>query len=186
MHRREAGFWSKCYGLALGSLFLIAYSVGSAVGVDSTSSATYYAQVNAMVAVSATSDAINATSDAISWEIKPTITGVYTKTQILHIVANTDWSLILKDLDSSSNGCMMEWISSGYGSKRLSKPVKVSTDREVALPNTSERPIAEGKMTGSEGVDVQVTFTQEITQEDVPLLDGTIYRKVVAFVGRKH
>lgn len=179
MRRREAGFRSKFYGLALSYLFLVAYTTEIAGGTDSTSTTTICAQVNAKVEVSAA-------SGDLSWEIKPAFPGIYTKTQILHIKANTDWSLIAKDLDTGSSGCMVEWTCSGYGSKRLSKPVKVYIDREVTLPNTNEQPLAYGKSTGSKGVDVRVIFTQEITCEDSPHLYGTIYRKNFAFVGRNN
>jgi hypothetical protein len=76
---------------------------------------------------------------------------------------------------------MRVWTGNGYGAKKLSSPMRVSADREVALPN--DQPIVEGKRTDSNGVDVQVTFTQEITSEDARLTEGTVYRKDVAFVG---
>ncbi len=135
---------------------------------------TIYAQIKPRVAVSAS-------DDALSWNISPKSPGIYTKTEKLNIKANTDWQLTVKDEDSYSKGYMMEWTKDGYGAKRLSKPMKIIADKETVLPN--DQPITLGNRTGNNGIDIQVTFIQEVTSEDLPLPDGAIYRKVVAFVG---
>lgn len=61
--------------------------------------------------------------------------------------------------------------------------MKVSADKEVILQSVDSQPIKEGTRTGGQGVDVQVTFTQEVTSDDEPLSQGKVYRKVVTFTG---
>ena len=156
-------------------LLLLACLIGDAIVAESSSTTIINAQVKARVVV-------YAPDNALSWEIRPSAPGIYTKTQILNVKANTDWQLGVKDGDSDAGVSMREWSGSGYGDQKLSLPMKVSADGEVMPIDASELPIAEGKMTGGKGVDVQVTFEQEVTPED--LLKGEkTYRKEVTFVG---
>lgn len=65
----------------------------------------------------------------------------------------------------------------------LANRMKISADKEVILRSTDSLPIKVGTRTGGQGVDVQVTFTQEVTSKDKPLPQGGVYRKVVTFTG---
>lgn len=160
--------------LALGLLILIVFPIGTLL--LSTDTTVIHAQVKEKVVVSAP-------SNAISWEISPKSAGLYTKTNIINIKANTNWLLTVKDADAVPEGYMLEWTGERYGSKRLSNRMKVSADKEVILPNIEGLPIKKGTITGDQGVNVQVVFTQEVTTEDEPLTDGSVYRKTVTFVG---
>jgi hypothetical protein len=164
----------KPYNLALGLLILIVFPIGTLLlSADTT---TIHAQVKEKVVVSAP-------GNTISWEINPKSAGLYTKTNIINIKANTDWLLTVKDADAIPEGYMLEWTGERYGSKRLSNRMKVSADKEVILPNIEGLPIKEGTITGEQGVNVQVVFTQGVTTEDEPLPEGNVYRKTITFVG---
>jgi hypothetical protein len=153
----------------------LACLIVDAIVAESSSTTSINAQIKARVVV-------NAPDNALSWEISPSAPGIYTKTQILHIKANTDWQLGVKDGDSDAGGSMREWSGSGYGEQKLSLPMRVSADREVVPLDGSELPIAEGKMTGGKGINVQVTFEQVVTPDDL-LKGGKTCRKEVTFVG---
>ncbi len=183
MFRKRADFWNederfwckgKPYSLVMGLVILIVCPMGALLLSSSTT--TIHAQVKEKVEVSAP-------DDALSWEINPKSPGIYTKTLILKVKANTDWQLTVKDTDSASAGYMREWVGERYGAKKLIDRMKVSADKVATLSNIDSLPIKEGTRTGDQGVEVQVTFTQEVTAEDEPLPDGEVYRKVVTFMG---
>jgi hypothetical protein len=176
IYRREAGLRvkGKPYSSVLCILFLTVSYIGGAIAIESAATTTIHAQVMAKVVVTAP-------SDALSWEINPVFPGIYSKTQMLKVKANTDWQLTVRDTDS--DGYMREWIGHRYGLKMLANRMRVSADKEVILRSIDSPPIIVGTKTGGQGVDVQVTFTQEVTSKDEPLPQGEVYRKVVTFTG---
>jgi hypothetical protein len=178
MYRKDEGLWGngKPYSIELTLLFLIVCFVGGTIAAESIGITTIHAQVKAKVVVSAP-------DDALSWDINPKSVGIYTKTQVINVKANTDWQLTVRDADFASGGYMREWTGDRYGSETLLNPMRVAADEEVILPNPRNMPIKEGKITGGQGVDVQVTFMQEVTAKDKPLPGDNVYRKVVTFVG---
>lgn len=126
---------------------------------------------------------INAPGDTTTWELSPTTSGNIVKTGHVNVRANTGWQLIVYDIDTATEGHMTMWTDSEYGDERLENPVKVSAVDEVALPNSDKRPIITGLPTGRQGLDVNVTFSQNVTSDDKALDDGEIYRIVMAFAG---
>ena len=166
----------KDYRLLLIALILVVQSISGAFAMRSTSITTIHAQVMPMVTIS---PPVN----PYVWEINLNSPGIYTKTQVIHIVANTDWQLSVRDEESNSNGFMREWIYDRYGSARLSKPLNISVDKELNLVDANRQPIKKGKMTGEKGVDVQVSLTQVVTPEDMSIQGGKVYRKVLTFIG---
>lgn len=167
---------NKRCSLVLIALFLMVQSITGASAMDSTSaSTTLYALLMPSVIISPN-------VNPCIWEIKLTSPGIYTKTLDLHILANTNWQLSVKDEDSNSSGFMREWMGDRYGYRRLSIPLKISADKDLNLADANVQPIKEGKMTGEKGADVQVTLTQVVTPEDMRLLEGNIYSKCLAFI----
>ncbi len=57
-----------------------------------------------------------------------------------------------------------------------------SADREISLSNAEQGSIAEGTQPGSQGVDVQVTFRQVVTPEDLAYSKGHVYRKEITLL----
>lgn len=145
-----------------------------AVDAKSSSTVTIHAQIKPSVAVSAP-------DDALSWSIRPKSPGIYTKTEKLNIKSNAEWKLTVRENDSHSKGFMIEWTKDGYGAKKLSKPMKIIADKEIVLP--SDQPILSGNQTDNNGIDIQLTFMQEVTADDLPLKDGAVYRTAIAYVG---
>jgi hypothetical protein len=176
MYLRDASFGGKGkpYSSGLCILFLTVSYIGGAIAIESAATTTIHAQVMAKIVVTAS-------RDALSWEINPESPGIYSKTQILKVKANTDWQLTVRDMDS--DGYMREWTGLRYGPKMLANRMKVSADKEVILRSIDSQPIKEGTKTGAKGLDVSVTFTQEVTSYDEPLPGGEVYRKIVTFTG---
>ena len=168
---------SKHCSLVLIALILMVQSIMGAFAMESTSATTtLYARIMPRVIIS---PPVN----PCIWEINLTSPGIYTKTLDLHIMANIDWQLSVKDEDSDSSGFMREWMGDRYGYRRLSNPLKISADKELNLANADRQPIKEGNITGKKGADVQVKLTQVVTPEDVRMQDSKHYRKVLTFIG---
>lgn len=122
---------------------------------------------------------ISASKDICSWEIKPSGPGIYNKTGIIKLKANVDWQLIAKNGDETTAGHMTDWTGTTYASNKLKTPLKISASREVTLSEGG--PIQTGTIT--EGQDVVVTLTQVVSQDDLPLEDGHVYRIALCFEG---
>jgi hypothetical protein len=171
-------FRVKCkhYSLVMIALILTVPSIVGAFAVGSTSTTTIHAQIMPKVI-------ILPPVNPYIWEINLTSPGIYTKTLVLHIMANIDWQLSVKEEDSDSSGFMREWMGNRYGSRWLSNPLKISADKELNLTNNDRQPIKEGKITGKNGADVQVMLTQVVTPEEMSIQEGKVYRKVLTFIG---
>ncbi len=79
---------------------------------------------------------------------------------------------------------MIEWTGSGWGSRKLSKPLRVMAEKKVSMPNTKGTPVQKGGQTGNEGQEVVLTFVQDFSPKDKPLPDGSTYRIVLTFMGQ--
>jgi len=111
------------------------------------------------------------------WIIKPVSTENQTKSGLLIIRANTNWVLRAKDKNPETAGFMTEWDGKSYGAKKLFLPLKISSAREVTLPDGGII------MTGSRtsGQDVNVNFMQQVLDINLPKTDN--YRIEVTFIG---
>jgi hypothetical protein len=115
------------------------------------------------------------------WELDIKEPGTKTKEIALMIKANCPWKLIAKDLSGICDGYMIEWTGSGYGSKRLSQPVRISAVEDVVLSDGKSEPIFTGDKTGFQGRIVTMTLSQTIDECDLPLPPDKVYRISVAF-----
>ena len=122
---------------------------------------------------------VSAPADICIWEFKPSEPGIYTKKGFVNVAANTDWKVTVKNADEVNDGHMTEWTGTGYASKKLQAPLKVSADREVTLPEGGT--IQTGTTVGEH--DIEVTLTQVVSQDDLPLEDGHVYRIALSFEG---
>lgn len=122
---------------------------------------------------------IDAPPDVGVWELKPSGPGTYTKNGIVKLITTTRWKLSVKDANSTTNGHMTEWTGTNYANRKLQAPLKVSSNQEVTLPEGGQ--IQTGVIAGEQKI--EVTLTQVISQDDLPLDDGSAYRIVLDFEG---
>ena len=95
------------------------------------------------------------------------------------VAANTDWEVTVEDADEVTVGHMTEWTGTTYASRKLKAPLSVSSNRIVTLPEGGI--IQTGTVT--EEHDIEVTMTQMVSQDDLPLEDGHVYRIALSFEG---
>ena len=122
---------------------------------------------------------VSAPNDISIWEFGPLAPGTYTKKGVINIKANTNWKVAVKNAEDVNEGHMTDWTGTGYASKKLQAPIKVSADREVTLPEGGT--IQTGTIVGEH--DIEVTLTQVVSQDDLPLEDGHVYRIALSFEG---
>jgi len=122
---------------------------------------------------------VSAPADIRIWEFQPSEPGIYTKKGLLKVTANTGWKIAVNNTDQVKDGHMTEWTGMSYGGKKLQSPLKVSADREVTLPEGGT--IQTGTTVGEH--DIEVTLTQVVSQDDLPLEDGHVYRIALSFEG---
>lgn len=129
--------------------------------------------------------AVEISQPSITWDLTPTGTGTFTRTESVLVKANTDWQLSAEDSDPATSGHLAEWTGTGYGSGRLKSPVKIasssssSPSSKASVPIAAGKPIVTGSYTGAEGKLVNITLTQLVTPGERPLSEGHGYRIVV-------
>lgn len=161
-----------------GSIIFVIVLVGLIAVLESGGSDTPTAVTKITAAVPPCVD-VSVPADICIWELKPSDTGIYTKKGVLKVMANTDWKVTVKNTDEVNDGHMTEWTGSGYASKKLRAPLKVSADREVTLPEGGT--IRTGTTAGEN--EIEVTLTQVVSKDDPPLEDGHFYRIALSFEG---
>jgi hypothetical protein len=120
--------------------------------------------------------------DDNTWVLTPNAPGSYTKTGKLSVRSNANWMITAKE-DGATGGYMTQWNENGYGSKKLSQPMKVRADEEVTMDTGAQTPITTGVKTGSKSKEVNFAFTQDVTDKDTAQNSGYAYKMVVTFVG---
>ena len=125
---------------------------------------------------------VTVSQDDCTWVLTPNATGSYTKSGKLSVRSNANWMITVKE-DGATGGHMTEWNDNSYGSKKLSTPMKVRADEEVALDSGAKTPVKTGTKTGSTPQEVDFAFTQDITEKDTAPNGESAYRMVVTFVG---
>lgn len=113
------------------------------------------------------------------WELNPSGPGIYTKKELVKVLANTAWKVTVKDADEIAEGHMTEWTGVIYEGKKLKAPISVSADREVTLPEGGT--IQTGTTVGE--YDIEVTLSQVVSPDDLPLKTGHAYRIALSFEG---
>jgi hypothetical protein len=118
-------------------------------------------------------------SNISGWQLNPDqineITGV------LNVKANKDgWLVAVKDSNSITYGHMTDWDGLSYSTLKLANPMMVKAAREVTLPDGGV--IQTGNKTKNPSQDIDVTFLQEVTDEDDSLPAGHAYNIVVTFL----
>jgi hypothetical protein len=122
---------------------------------------------------------VSAPEDIRIWEFQPSEPGIYSKNGIINVTANTNWKVTVKNADDVEDGHMTEWTGTGYASRKLQAPLNVSAGHEVTLPEGGT--IQTGTTAGEH--DIEVTLTQVVSQDDLPLEDGHVYRIALSFEG---
>ena len=122
---------------------------------------------------------VSAPADICIWEFQPSDPGIYTKKGFIKVAANTDWQVTVKNADVVTVGHMTEWTGTTYASRKLKAPLSVSADCEVTLPEGGT--IQTGTTVGEH--DIEVTLRQVVTQDDLPLENGHVYRMALSFEG---
>jgi hypothetical protein len=125
---------------------------------------------------------VSVSQDDCTWVLTPKAPGSYTKTGKLSVRSNANWTITAKD-DGATGGYMTEWNENGYGSKKLSTPMKVLAGEEVTLPAGAQTPITTGTRTGATPQEVDFAFTQTVTDQDTTLNGESAYRMTVTFIG---
>jgi hypothetical protein len=125
---------------------------------------------------------VTVSQDDCTWVLTPKAPGSYTKTGKLNVRSNANWTITVKE-DSQTGGYMTQWNENGYGSKKLSTPMKVRAGEEVALDSGAQTPVTTGTKTGSKPQEVDFAFTQDVTEKDTAPNGESAYRMVVTFVG---
>lgn len=115
---------------------------------------------------------IDVPPDIQNLDLKPSEPGVYNKQGVIRVPADTGWKISVEDLDNATSGYMTEWTGTAFTSKKLHKPLIISAAEEVSLPEGGI--IMTSKKPGDQ--DVVVTLRQEVSEEDLPLMDGHSYR----------
>jgi len=100
------------------------------------------------------------------------------------VKANTEWGLVVKDSNSITRGYMTKWTGTGWGSRKLSKPLQVVVQNRAFKIDKGDASIFSGGMTGEQGQEVVLTFVQDISKKDTPLPEGSTYRIVLGLVGK--
>ena len=121
-------------------------------------------------------------SDIAKWQLMPDETNELTA--VFNVKANKDgWQIAVNDNNNNpaTSGHMVEWTGSNYGSIKLSKPTKVRAAYEVTLPEGGI--IQTGSKTTGHGQNINVVFQQDVTFADDSLIEGHVYRIVLAFIG---
>ena len=122
---------------------------------------------------------VSAPADICTWELQPSEPGIYTKKMVLKVKANTDWKVSVNKTGEVNDGHMTEWTGTGYAIKKLHAPLMVSADREVTLPEGGT--IKTGTTVGEH--DIEVTLIQVVSQDELHLEDGHVYRIELSFAG---
>lgn len=161
--------------LVLCSLVVACTLFGVVVDASSTATVTITLFIKPMVEISTP-------IDACIWEISPKDPGTKTKEVTLTIKANCPWKLTAKDINEISGGYMTEWTGSGYGSKKLSHPVRISAVDEAPLSSNMDEQICMGNATCPDEKTITVTLSQTIDKDDLLLSKDRLYRIMVAFV----
>ncbi len=120
--------------------------------------------------------------DDCTWVLTPNAPGCYTKTGKLRVRSNANWMITAKD-DGATGGYLREWKENGYASKKLSTPMKIRAGEEGTLPTGAQTPITTGIRTGSKPEEVDFSFTQIVTAQDMASNGESAYRMVVTFIG---
>ncbi len=115
------------------------------------------------------------------WDLSPNLPGTYSKDGSLQIRSNSPWIVTVKE-ENATGGHMTEWNGNSYGDRRLLIPMMVKADQSIMLPNLEESPIESGLRTGSISEEVDFSFVQQVTEEDV-IEGGDRYRMIVTFTG---
>ena len=121
---------------------------------------------------------VSAPADVCTWEFQPSVPGVYTKKGFVKVAANTGWKVTLKT-DELNDGHMTEWTGTNYATRKLKAPLSISADREVTLPEGGI--IQTGTTVGEH--DIEVTLSQVVSEDDLPLEPGHVYRIALSFEG---
>lgn len=122
---------------------------------------------------------VSTPADIRIWELKPSGPGVYTKKGVIRVSANSRWKISVKNAGDINDGHMIEWAGTTFSSRKTQATLRVSADREVALPDGG--PIQTGTIADDQ--EVPVTLTQMVSQNDLPLEDGHVYRIALSFEG---
>lgn len=118
-------------------------------------------------------------SNISEWQLNPD--QVNEITGVLNVKANKDgWLVAVKDSNSITSGHMTEWNGLSYSSLKLTKPMMVKAASEVTLPDGGV--IQTGNKIKNPSQDIDVTFLQEVTDEDDSLPAGHVYNIVVTFL----
>lgn len=123
--------------------------------------------------------AVEISQPSIIWDLAPTGTGTFSRTESILVKANTDWQLLAEDSDPGTLGHLAEWTGESYGPMRLKSPVRIAASRKVSRPIAAGKLIETGSHTGAEGRIVNITLTQDVVPADRPMTNGRAYRIVV-------
>jgi hypothetical protein len=99
------------------------------------------------------------------------------------VKANTEWGLVVKDLNPITKGYTDEWTGTGWGDRKLSKPLRVVAENEAFKIDKGGALVQAGGMTGDQGQKVALTFVQELSPKDKSLPEGSTYRIVLGIFG---
>ncbi len=99
------------------------------------------------------------------------------------VKANTEWGLVVKDSNSITRGYMTKWTGTGWGSRKLSKPLQVVVQNRAFKIDKGEASVFSGGMTGDQGQEVFFNQVQDISNKDTPLPAGSTYRIVLGLEG---
>ncbi|MCK9564759.1 MAG: hypothetical protein M0Q43_01765 [Methanothrix sp.] len=118
------------------------------------------------------------------WVLRPG--NVNTRAGVIKVSADGDWQVTATDSSSTTNGNMTEWYDGSYLSnpEQLENPMNVSVESganitagyEVRLPGGGM--IAKGGDTAGQK-NVDVTFKQPVSSNDMVLTNGHRYKMVV-------
>ena len=123
--------------------------------------------------------AVDLSQPTITWDLVPTGTGTFSRTESIIVKANTDWQLSVEDPNPGTSGHLAEWTGTGYGPTRLNIPVRIASSSKASRPIAAEKPIETGSHTGAEGKLVKIVLTQVVTPGECPLPNGHHYRIVI-------
>ena len=171
--------WAAGAGAILMIFLYVAFStLISGGGAGSSATVTITAIVPPIVNV-------NPTEYSIDLNIDPSAKGKSTTmTRTVMVKANTEWNLAVKDLNPVTQGDLTEWTGTGWGEKKLSKPLMVvSANKALKIDKGEASSVQTGGMTGEQGQEVVLTFVQELSPKDKPLPEGRTYRIVLDLEG---
>jgi len=78
---------------------------------------------------------------------------------------------------------MTEWTGTGWGSRKLSRPLQVIVQNRAFKIDKEEASVFSGGMTGDQGQEVFFTQAQDISNKDTLLPAGSTYRIVLGLEG---